>query len=476
MPESPTTRVETADVLAIDDAVTRSTGGGAYGLTEAGFTAKPYARLIAEKLALARALFGDDLDLTSGSAIRKLLEVSALEDARTWAALASVYDDSFVSTASGQALSRLGEELGLPRPQEQASGTVRLVLSGDLPAGAASATLPRGVRLLSPGGHHAALDETVTLSPTSPDRDAAVVAFHPGPGHNLDPSSADAAGDAAQALDRFHPLDPAVAALFGTDEVPVTVEHTEPLVGGEAFWPDERYRALLLRAPRSLWTVEAVEIAVSLVPGVRRVQVRDAFGGLDIRQSIFGNFNFIERLFATERDLASPYYFSVLIAPTPAAIWAGPDGLRASVESAVEDVRPVSIFPRIERAREVGVGVSAKLVVRGVPLPAGSRATVNASEAARALKDRLMDRLRRSVETLGFGEPVRASEAVWALMSEPGVTDVLDVRLLRYPPSFDAARLGAGAAPEAFPCGENVPLQADEVPVYVDDPSALVIV
>jgi len=471
-----TPRIDTADVLAVDEAVTRSTGGGAYGLTEAGFVAKPYARLVAEKLALARTLFGDDLDLTSGSAIRKLLEISALEDARTWAALASVYDDAFVSTATGEALSRLGEELGLTRPHEQARGTVRLVLSGDLPEGTASATLPRGIRLLTPGGHHAALDETVVLSPTSPEREAAVVAFHPGPSHNLDPTVPD--DDVlTQAIDRFHPLDPAVAELFGEAEVPITIEHTEPLTGGDAFWPDERYRALILRAPRSLWTVEAVEIAASLVPGVRRVQVRDAFGGLDIRQSIFGNFNFIERLFSTERDLASPYYFTVLVAPTPAAIWDGPDGLRASVESAVEGVRPISIFPRIEQAREVGVGVTADLVVRGIPLPTGSRATVNASEPARSLKDRLMERLRRQVERLGFGEPVRASEVIHALMGEPGITDVRNVRLLRYPPSFDESQLGAaGADPEAFDCGTNVALQADEVPVYVDDPSGLTVV
>ena len=91
---------------------------------------KSFARLLAEKLALARALLGDDLDLGSGSAIRKLLEVAALEDARTWAALAAIYDNSFVVSATGEALSRLGEELGLPRPFLEANGTVKLKLTG----------------------------------------------------------------------------------------------------------------------------------------------------------------------------------------------------------------------------------------------------------------------------------------------------------------------------------------------------------
>lgn len=67
-----------ADVLAIDEAVARSTGPGAFGIQPEGFVPKPFARLLAEKLSLASQLFGDDLDLTSGSAIRKLMEVSEI--------------------------------------------------------------------------------------------------------------------------------------------------------------------------------------------------------------------------------------------------------------------------------------------------------------------------------------------------------------------------------------------------------------
>src|SRR2546426_3603163 len=116
MADSTRTSVDTADVLAVDQAIQQSTGAGTYGLTESGFAPKPFARLLAEKLALARTLLGEDIDLSSGSAIRKLLEVAALEDARTWTALAAMYDAQYVSTATGEALSRLGEEQGLPRP------------------------------------------------------------------------------------------------------------------------------------------------------------------------------------------------------------------------------------------------------------------------------------------------------------------------------------------------------------------------
>src|SRR6478735_3758017 len=119
-------RVDVPDLLAIDESVARSSGAAGFGITDTGFVPKPFARLLSEKLALARALFGADLDLGSGSALRKILEVSALEDARTWSALAAMYDNQFVATARGEALTRLGEELGLPRPFLEARGTVKL--------------------------------------------------------------------------------------------------------------------------------------------------------------------------------------------------------------------------------------------------------------------------------------------------------------------------------------------------------------
>ena len=63
------------------DVLTRSTASGlSYGVTSAGFVPKPIARLLAEKIALARELFGADVDLTSGSALRTLLELQCVEE------------------------------------------------------------------------------------------------------------------------------------------------------------------------------------------------------------------------------------------------------------------------------------------------------------------------------------------------------------------------------------------------------------
>lgn len=144
------TSLDLSEILAVDDEVTRSTGSDGFGVTAAGFLPKPFTRLLAEKIALARSLIDDDLDLSSSSVLRKVLEISALEDARTWAALGALYDDCFVSTARGRALSDLGAELGLDRPYLVASGRVTLTLGGALPAGIDQLVLPRGSRLSTP--------------------------------------------------------------------------------------------------------------------------------------------------------------------------------------------------------------------------------------------------------------------------------------------------------------------------------------
>jgi hypothetical protein len=469
------TSIDVADVLAVDATIADTTGSGDFGLTPTGFYPKPFARLLAEKLALAQALFGGDLDLTSGSAVRKLLEVSALEDARTWAALATIYDNSFVSSATGDALSRLGDELGLARPFLEASGTVTLTLSGTLHDGTTpSVEIPLGARMLTDGGHHVATNALVTLSQADPSKDVSVVAFYPGPEHNLDPTVP------GEKIDTWNEADSTLAGYLQLRDAPgssleVTIGHTAPLTGGELQWPDARYRDLLLRAPRSLWSASAVEIAVSLVPGVRRVQVQDGLGGLDINQSIFGEFNFLQRLFSSERDVASPYYLTILVAPTDAAIWDGPDGLEAAVESAVQDLRPISVFPNVVRAEVVGVAVAGDLVVSGLPLP--NEPNVDASVAAQMLKQRLMDRVGAYVDGLGFGDPVRAAETTWAMMSEPGIADVQNLRLLRYPPQFDTLAFTSGPPPDVQQTGsgENIELTGVEIAEFVADPSELTV-
>ncbi|HEX8067507.1 MAG TPA: hypothetical protein VF520_13395 [Thermoleophilaceae bacterium] len=462
-----------ADESAFDPAATdaaqpsadaaRATGDPVFGITSDGFVPKPFVRLLDEKLALARELFGDDADLGSGSAIRKLLELSALEDTRTWAALGTMYDNSFVGTACGEALTRLGEELGLSRPFLQARGRVTLRLEGKLPDGRDALVVPRGARMLTEGGDHAAIESAVRLSVAEPAQEVDVAAFHPGPEHNLDPAKPE------EKLGRWNVADAALEDLVDAraaarGELDVVIEHDRPLAGGELQWPDVRYRALLLRAPRSIWTVDAIRVASSLVPGVRQVQVHDAWGSLDIHQSIFGTLdvNFIQRLFGGDQGSTSAYQVSILVAPTPAAIWSGADGLEQSVLAAIEDVRPIGIVPTVQEAEQIGIGVAADVDAQGLPLPSGTGEAINRSQPAIALKTRLMNRARRYVDGLDFGEPVRVAEIVAAMLEEPGVVDVSRVRLLKYPPDGVAAADGPGEV------AGNVKLEANQIAVFVE--------
>lgn len=461
--------------------VVRTTATGqAYGITDAGFIPKPVARLLEEKLAAARELFGAAVDLTSGSALRTLLEVVAVDEARCWTSVGRQFDASHASTASGAALSRLGAELGLARPFHRATGIVTIAVEEDLPTSVPEVVLPRGSRLQSVGGQDVFISRTTRLSSSNRSADVPVTAWRPGPQGDLDPAL-DIGGVMAGLIDDFSPADVRVAtARELLRDAVLSLTHTQALVGGALQWADDAYRDLLLGYPRNLWTPDAVRVAVSLVPGVRQVVVKDLYGGLDINQSIYGNFSFAERLFSEQRSLGSPYFFTVLVAPEEAAIWDGPGQLADTVREAIDQVRPIGIAPNIERAGQVGVAFSARLIVDGLPVPSTRLAVASGGSAEiAALLGRINDRVRRYVARLRIGEPVRFSEVMWALMNEPGVSDARDIRLLRYPPTLadlDLSGSGGGLTPTRYKCGQDVEIGPAEVAVLVADPDEIEVV
>jgi len=439
-------------------------------MTASGFVAKPVARLLAEKIALARELFGSDVDLTSGSALRTMLELQSVEDARTWAHLGLLYESSHVATARGESLSRLGAELGIPRPFHRATGTVTLTLTADLPPELPQLLLPRGLRLQSFGGTAVFVAADVQLDNNRKVATTGVTAFEPGPDGDLDPA-ATVGADHPGLIDRFDPADPRAGALAelvaaGT----LVIAHSAALTGGAQMWADEPYRDLLLSYPRNLWTPDAIRVAVALVPGVRQVVVKDLYGGLDVNQPIFGNFSFADQLFGQNRSLGNPYFVTVLVAGDESALWDGPGQLADRVRDAVDRVRPIGIAPSIEQAAQVGIGFRARITVEGA---VGTQQPATAT----ALLARITDRVRRYVGRLRIGEPVRYSEVMWAIMNEPGVTDARELKLVRYPPQLTASIVGGeqGYGPQEFAVGEDAAVGPAEVAVLVTDPADLVV-
>jgi uncharacterized phage protein gp47/JayE len=104
-----------------------------YGVTPAGFVVKPFTDILNAKRDLAGSLFGPDIDLRSTSALRKILDIASAEDQEHWKALEGAYYANFISTATGDALDLLGDDLGLQRENQRATGQVTFNLAGEAP-------------------------------------------------------------------------------------------------------------------------------------------------------------------------------------------------------------------------------------------------------------------------------------------------------------------------------------------------------
>jgi hypothetical protein len=62
-------------------------------------------------------------------------------------------------------------------------------------------------------------------------------------------------------------------------------------------------------------------------------------------------------------------------------------------------------------------------------------------------------------------------------MSEPGITDVVQLRLVRFPPLVDTvgSTTDGGDGPQVLGADENLSLGADQIAVLVDAPDLLTV-
>jgi uncharacterized phage protein gp47/JayE len=421
-----------------------------YGVTPAGFVVKPFADILNAKLDLAGSAFGPDIDLRSTSALRKILDVASAEDQEHWKALEGAYYANFISTAIGDALDVLGDDLGLQRQNQQATGQVTFTLANEAPG--RTYTLPIGtlVETAAPVIRFRTTD-TATLSSAQRTATLPATAVLPGAGGNI----------AASAIIQIDPIYASHYLSLGTATIAAT--NSAPFTGGDLLADDETYRAQLLRLPRTLFTIQAVSATVLNVDGVRDCRVSDPLGGVDVSLSIFDSFVFDRRRFGQARFLGTPYFFDVLVAPQPGYAWetiGAVVGLRDQVAAAVDTVRPIGIFPNIRLADLVVVGVRANITTQpGMDLVAVGAALKSAFE--------------NRVAGLGLGGPVLASEVLRDLLNVSGVVDVQNLHLRRYPPAFGSLVFGDReqfqGAPIEADIGANLALTSNEIATFQYD-------
>lgn len=422
-----------------------------FGVTETGFRVKPFQDILNAKATRAREMFGDDVDLRPTSPLRKLLDVTSYADQELWKEMERLFYANYVSTASGTALDLLGDDLGLPRRPLPARGTITATLDGEEPGRLYH--LPIGTLLQAgPDGPLFRLTERVTLSETTKEATGPVEAVERGPVGLVAPG----------AITRIQPAYADAYLNLGRATIEITNEAA--LDGGDAFEGDTAYRAMLLSRPRTVWTRESVRHAVKAVDGVRDCRLFDPLGGTDVSLSKFGLFRFRTRTFGIERRPGAPYFFEILIAVQPGFLFEtldGVPGVHDRVTQAIEDVRPVSIFPTLLRANNVRVGLRARVTVRS----GHDRASIGSA---------IRDRLDQRINALGLGATVRYAQVLCDVADVSGVSDVQDLRLRRCPalmgtitfgdhPTFQTQDLELGL-------GENLDLRPDEIAVFkVDD-------
>jgi Baseplate J-like protein len=416
-----------------------------FGVTSDGFVLKGLDQIIADQQARAKAMFGEDVDLTSGSALRKVLDAVASEAHELWRSLEAQYYASFVTTAQGPSLDLLGTDLGLRRRQLQARGQVILTLAGG--AQRRRYVLPQGTVI-----------ETVTTQPPlsfrttefailtadAPTATVAVQAVQRGPAGNL------AANQELQ-------LEPAWARSH-LNLGSATVKPTNPqaLSGGDLVESDAVYRARLLGVPRTIWTPDALLAQLLDVDGVRDAAIFDPLGGVDAGQDYFNTFLFGQRPFSLPRQISSPYFFDVVVALEPGWPWTKEDGnipgAYETVSDTVRQWRPVSIFPNIVQANQVDVGIRATLVIQ-------------AGHDPDAIKGQVLSAIHANVNNLRLGGGLRYSDVLLLARTAPGVVDVQNLHLRHCPAAFAEVNFAGalfGRSVE-LAVGENLVLAPDEI-------------
>ena len=85
------------------------------GLSEKGYRRRTYDEILESKIALAKELFGEEINTNGNTVLGKYIRINAYDQYAVEELAEKIYYSAFPQTATGQSLDRLGWSLGMSR-------------------------------------------------------------------------------------------------------------------------------------------------------------------------------------------------------------------------------------------------------------------------------------------------------------------------------------------------------------------------
>ena len=224
-----------------------------FGLSETGFVAPTYEELLDDIESDFQTRFGTDIALGANTSFGILARSFAWYLYQLIGQLQDVYYSAFVSTASGTALDRLADNVGITRKVAMpATGQLEIVTDGEY-------LLQAGEEFETEGGvlYELIGDTTTTLQADGKTYSAMA---------DVQCEDTGELGNASAGT---------VTLMANPDDMVLSVTNPQPMGGGQDDETDEAFRARIISESKSTEsaTVGGLETALSNLPGVKQVKI-----------------------------------------------------------------------------------------------------------------------------------------------------------------------------------------------------------
>jgi len=334
-----------------------------YGIINEGFITKTYDIILSEMISKAQEFFGPEIDLRSTSSLYKFLQIIAYQITVQWESMERYWSATFLKTATGLSLDYHGDDFDLLRKTaDYSQGIVTFTTDGTIPL-----TIPEGTTIQTETNYIFETNNDLTILSGSTGS-IAITAQESGSLYNV-------------GSNEITVISPTIAHVL-------SVTNDSPTTGALDLESDEEFRSRLSNLSRTNWTTDSIKSAIEEISGVREVQIYE---------------NYPEN-----------HQFTVFIAPILAGTLSSGSAYYDQsffdiIEQAIEEKRPICVYPVIEEANQISIDISAEI-------------ELDASYDFDTIYDNIEERITSYITALRIGENVLYHEIVWAIMEEPGVT------------------------------------------------------